>query len=167
MVGRPELLADQALPVLVPGPGTANLAISSQPCLRPATYRSAIREGGIFVGDGTLGTRWSGLVTRVANQVPVASDKVLVKIEEVVGVEGDTIEFAGRLVLLLHHKPRCLLGNDLCNDRPRCWFVLVWEIGTGTDVPSNRWMDVAKLGRRAPGCLDFAITADLVKALSR
>ena len=79
-------------------------------------------------------------MTRVANQVPVASDKVLVKIEEVVGVEGGTIEFAGRLVLLLHHKPRCLLGNDLCNDRPRCWFVLVWEIGTGTDVPSNRWM---------------------------
>ncbi len=33
----------------------------------PAGYLSAIRRGGTFVGDGALGTRWSGLVECVSH----------------------------------------------------------------------------------------------------
>src|SRR5271166_1961776 len=45
-------------------PGRPTWAYPTQACFRPAEYRSAIRRGGTFVGDGTLGTRWSGLVER-------------------------------------------------------------------------------------------------------
>ena len=31
----------------------------------PAANRAAICRGGTFVGDGALGTRWSGLVVRM------------------------------------------------------------------------------------------------------
>ncbi len=43
-------------------PGRPTWAYPTQACFRPAAYRSAIRRGGTFVGDGTLGSRWSGLV---------------------------------------------------------------------------------------------------------
>jgi hypothetical protein len=43
-------------------PGRPTWPYPTQPRFRPAAYRSAIRKGGTFVGDGTLGTRWSGLV---------------------------------------------------------------------------------------------------------
>ena len=45
-----------------------NLAIFNSTMLTPSRIPVGYPQGGTFVGDGTLGTRWSGLVERITRQ---------------------------------------------------------------------------------------------------
>src|SRR5688500_14160176 len=64
----------------------------------------------------------------------VASRKVLLEVEEVLGVEGRAVEFAGAPVLLLHHEAGRLTGHDLRDHEARRGRVLLGKARPGSEI---------------------------------